>query len=194
MAKDYVRINYQTEFWIDEFNIFKKLLLGKKILDIGCGAGRDAILFTIRGYDYLGIDDSSGMLRVARLKAPKAKFKKANFYSLDEFRNFDGFWAAASLLHAPKNKIVPILKSIRNTITDNGVGFIALRLKTDKIDEQIVPNKKYNSATRFFAYYTKSEFKKLLEKSGFRVLKMTEKLELPDNKIWLCFFVKKKSK
>ncbi len=192
ISKDYAAINHQPEFWLDEFNVFKKILPGKKILDIGCGTGRDAILFTMHNYDYLGIDASAGMLKVAKTKAPKARFKKANFYSLSgEYKNFDGFWASASLLHVPKNNVKAILESFRKTIKDNGAGFISLRPRLNSIDEQVVPHKRYKGAARFFAYYTKTEFKKLLNDSGFKVLKVTKKLERPENKIWLCFFIKK---
>lgn len=192
ISRDYADINYQPEFWFDEFEIFKKMLPGNKILDIGCGTGRDAILFTMRGYDYLGIDASTGMLKVAKTKAPNAKFMKADFYSLNgKFKNFDGFWAAASILHVPKNKVKSVLKSFRKTIKDNGAGFISLKPKLNSLDEQILPDKRYKNSMRFFAYYTKPEFKKLLNESGFRVIKATEKLELPDNKNWLCFFLKR---
>lgn len=87
---------------------------------------------------------------------------------------------------------MPILKSLRNIIKDNGAGFISLKPKLNGIDEQTIPDKRYKGVNRFFSYYSAPEFKKLLIKAGFRVIKMTKKLELPENKIWLCFFVKKK--
>ncbi|HZZ99356.1 MAG TPA: class I SAM-dependent methyltransferase [Candidatus Paceibacterota bacterium] len=192
ISGQYVQINFEPEFWLEEFQYFEKLIPGKRVIDFGCGTGRDAILFTMHGYDYLGIDASSGMLKIARKKANNAKFKKADLYTLgDKFQNFDGFWAAASLLHVPKSKIKIVLRSLRKTIKNGGAGFIALKPKLDSIDEQWVADKRFKDARRFFAYYKVLEFKKLLAEVGFKVVKTSKKLELPENKIWLCFFVKK---
>ena len=53
-------------------------------------------------------------------------FYKLNFPS----GSFDGFWASASLLHIPKNKIHQVLSDIKNIIKPNGIGFISLKQKT----------------------------------------------------------------
>lgn len=104
IAKSYSQINYQPEFWLDEFEIYKSLLPGRKIIDIGCGTGRDAVLFTRNNFSYLGIDASGEMLNIARKICPKAKFLKTDFCKLKpSLKDYDGFWAAASLLHTPKN-------------------------------------------------------------------------------------------
>ncbi len=196
IAKDYNQINYEPEFWLDEFKFFRSLLLDRKVIDIGCGTGRDAILFTDHNFDYLGVDASAGMLKIAKQKVPKAKFLKSDFYHLEpNLKGFDGFWAAASLLHVPKNKIKPILKSLFKVIKEGGTGFISLKPRKKKnIGEEMILDKRYNNIQRFFSYYGKSEFRKILTDSGFKVVKITEKLELPENKLWLCFFVVKNKK
>src|ERR1051326_3446983 len=45
------------------------------IIDIGCGSGRDAKLFTNKGVDVLGIDFSSNLINLAKTHAPLAKFR-----------------------------------------------------------------------------------------------------------------------
>ncbi|HEY4520564.1 MAG TPA: methyltransferase domain-containing protein [Candidatus Paceibacterota bacterium] len=191
IAEKYSQINFQPEFWFDEFKIYKTLLPGKKILDVGCGSGRDAVLFTQNKFDYTGIDGSSGMLAVAKAKAPKAKFIKSSFNSLNRFKNYDGFWAAASLLHIPKVEIKSVLISLGKTIKPTGAGFISMKPKEGNVDESFVQDQRYDGLGRFFAYYTPTEFKEILNDCGFEVIKSTKKLEMPDNKVWLCFFVKK---
>jgi SAM-dependent methyltransferase len=55
---------------------FIKLLPPKaKIIDIGCGSGRDAKLFTNMGATVLGIDFSSNLIDIAKRKAPLAEFQ-----------------------------------------------------------------------------------------------------------------------
>jgi SAM-dependent methyltransferase len=53
-----------------EFELVKSLApIGSKILDIGCGTGRHAILLAQNGYIVTGIDSSKEMLKVARQKS-----------------------------------------------------------------------------------------------------------------------------
>ena len=68
-----------THFWIEEFDFYKSIINGKKIIDLGCGAGRDAAVFVENGFDYTGVDASEGMLKVASERVPKGKFQKMDF-------------------------------------------------------------------------------------------------------------------
>ena len=52
-------------------------------------------------------------------------------------RSFDGFWAAASLLHTPKRKIKSVLGNIHKILKPEGVGFISLKRKTSFEEELI---------------------------------------------------------
>ena len=45
---------------------------GERVLDLGCGAGRHAIEFALRGYKVVGVDISPWLLRVARQRASQA--------------------------------------------------------------------------------------------------------------------------
>lgn len=155
------------DFWRSEFEKFNKLLSAGRIIDIGCGGGRDAILFTNAGYNYVGIDLSEDMLTGARELLPNADFRKMDMYSLDfPSRSFDGFWAAASLLHIPKRNIAKVFKQITNTVKSGGIGFFAVK---EGEDEKMVKGS-LEEDERFFAFYKEDEFLKLLQENGFEVL------------------------
>lgn len=196
IAKDYSKANYQT-FWKKEFPVFKKMLKGRKVVDLGCGAGRDAEVFVKNKFDYLGTDISKGMIAIAKKRVPKGQFLVMDLYKLKlPKESFDGFWAAASLLHIPKSRAGKVLGSIRELLKKNGVGFISLKqkkhLEEGVITQNILSGKvMIRPIKRFFAFYTKAEFKKILERSGFRLIKFTIKYWKPDDTTWLCFFVKK---
>lgn len=59
----------------------------KKLLDIGCGAGRNSILFSKNGFECLGIDFSKTAIKLAKILAKeeksKAKFKCIDFFDLN---------------------------------------------------------------------------------------------------------------
>ncbi len=189
IAQHYNKTHFNSSFWKKEFKLFKSLISGNKIVDIGCGAGRDATLFLQNNFDYTGLDASSEMLKEARKRAPTGKFILGNFYQLDfPDETFDGFWAAASLLHAPKTDIESVLNEILRILKPGGVGFISLK-ETQNIDEGMIKEDKYGGIKRYFSFYTPKELGKILKKTGSVVIKNLIHKEGDTN--WLCYFVKK---
>src|SRR5215469_14060460 len=53
------------------------------VVDLGCGSGIWAQALVAAGYDVLGIDISPAMIRLARRKAPGAKFRTASLLSAE---------------------------------------------------------------------------------------------------------------
>ena len=189
IASHYARTHFSTKFWIKEYKIFKKLVGRGKILDVGCGGGRDAVLFVRDNFDYVGIDGSRNMIKIARNRVKKGKFLTMNFYQMHlPNKNFDGFWAAATILHIPKRKVSRVLNSIKKILKPEGMGFISIKEKR-KMNEGIIKEKIHGGIERYFAFYTEKEFRKIIEKNGFEVVRSHIKKE--DGTNWLCFFVKR---
>lgn len=189
IAPDYNNRNF-THFWVNEFESFSKRLKGKRVLDIGCGAGRDAEQFIQKKYDYTGIDISEGMIEVAKKRVPEANFKVMDFYSFD-FPNesFDGFWAAASFLHVPKNELQVVLAEAKRVLKKNGTGFISVKEKVS-MDEGVITEDRYGGIKRYFAFYSSDELAEKLEQSGLKVIESGKYIEADEfNTCWLTFFV-----
>src|SRR3989338_5464666 len=84
LAKTRTTKHGDITFWQKQFHLFTSFLPSGTILDLGCGAGRDALLFaTNTAYRYVGVDLSSKMLDEARKIAPEADFRQMNMYNLD---------------------------------------------------------------------------------------------------------------
>jgi len=181
-----------VHFWVEEFEFFKNRVSGKKIIDLGCGAGRDAEVFVKNGFDYTGIDASSGMLEVASKRVPKGKFIQMDFLKTSfPNKTFDGFWAAASFLHIPKSDLPDVLQEAKRITKTGGIGFISVKEKTE-MDEGLIEEKKYGGISRYFSFYTQNEFKDTIETNGFTIIKMITHMENDErNTNWLCYFVKK---
>jgi 2-polyprenyl-3-methyl-5-hydroxy-6-metoxy-1,4-benzoquinol methylase len=73
---------------------------GARILDAGCGSGRDLKAFSERGYQVVGLDASELMVRLAREHSDQQVHHLA-FQEVTYKEEFDGIWACASLLHVP---------------------------------------------------------------------------------------------
>jgi ubiquinone/menaquinone biosynthesis C-methylase UbiE len=189
IAKEYSETRLDPKAWAKEFKIFSQLINGKKVIDIGCGAGRDAVLFVENGFDYTGIDASREMVKMARERVVGGRILLMDFYELDFPKNsFDGFWAAASILHVPKAKAAEVLRGIWETIKPGGVGFISIKEKKST-DERVIKENKYGGIERFFAFYDREEFQELLIHYGFSVV--GSYVLKGDDTNWLCYFVEK---
>lgn len=188
------KTHVNSDFWRPEFEKFSELLPNGKVIDIGCGSGRDVILFTEAGYDYAGVDISDEMLSEAKKLVPAANFVKGNAYSLDfPSRTFDGFWAAASLLHIPKINTSLVLQEIKRVTRVGGIGFIAMK---EGEGEQMVQGS-LDGDERFFSFYAESEFLQLLQSNGFEVLEHSRDMREynpPKNlTVWLLYLVRVKN-
>ena len=187
IAEKWTREHNTPDYWKEELGVFSRLLPKGKILDVGCGPGRHYELFQQGGYDYMGVDYSKGLLAIARAEFPKAKFIEGNILDLPFQENeFDGFWAAASLLHIPKEKIPKALENIQKVVKPGGIGFVSLKKGEG---EKVVVDEDDAEDQRFFAYWQKEEFQNVLGKSGFQVVNFFEH-HASEKTTWLAFFVR----
>jgi SAM-dependent methyltransferase len=139
---------------IDLSSLYKKFesfLFSKytpRILDAGCGTGRDTRYFISKGYVVISFDPSQKMVDQCNLY-PFAYCKKM---FLDEIRyknEFDGIWCCAVLLHLKKNKIVQALQTLKTALTIGGVLFVSIKKgKGFSYDKG-----------RYFQYYTDNDLR-----------------------------------
>lgn len=174
------------KFWGSNFDAFHKLLPRGRVLEIGCGAGRDAQELISLGYDYVGTDISKGLLTRAQKNNPGAQFEEASLYDLDFKDPFDGFWCAAVLIHIPKKRIGEALQAIKGNIKTQAIGFIAIK---EGFGERLEARPELNNAEFLFSYWQNDEFKKTLDSNGFEVV-CEDYIPISERTKWLCYIVK----
>jgi SAM-dependent methyltransferase len=120
-----------------------------KILDVGCGSGRDSLFFKDKGYKITAIDASQELSSLASkyinqdvlcLKAQDINFKK----------EFDGAWCMASLLHLNPDELKQSLVKISDSLKDNGKFYASFK---------IGDGEEVDSKGRYFNYMTAEKFK-----------------------------------
>ena len=144
-------------------------LPGNKILDVGCGAGRDAKYFIQHGYDVTGVDLCPELLKIAREKAPKARFEEADLSDLAfPSKEFDGIWSCASFLHIPKYDANLAIQGFLRVLKPQGILYISTK---EGKGEKLVEATKYGSdKKRLEIYYSQSELEPILSILGFDIL------------------------
>ena len=108
---------------------FNKYPENGKILDLGCGQGRDSIPLARLGFDVTGIDNSKvGIEQMNQIA--KTENLKLNGIVADIFRfeNFDGydFILLDSMFHFAKNDRIKETEFIKKTISKIGKGCLVI--------------------------------------------------------------------
>ena len=105
---------------------------GGRILDAGCGSGRDAAFFKNLGFAVTAFDASSELASIASRKIgePVSVMSFVDFSAVDEF---DGIWACASLLHVPALEMDEVFGKLTRGLKTHGV--IYASFKYGRIEE-----------------------------------------------------------
>lgn len=134
-----------------------------RVLDLGCGPGRDTDWLADRGARLVGVDLSRGMLAEARART-RASLARMDMRRLGFTAGcFDAVWCMASLLHLAKAEAPHALQEIRRALRPGGVLHLGLQAGGGEGWEVTA----YGPVERFFARYSPDEAGQLLRQAGF---------------------------
>jgi SAM-dependent methyltransferase len=141
-----------------------------RILDAGCGTGRDVYQFIRQGYAVTAIDASPAMLRECTKKIRAAResgetelVKQAanaserfemSFREMRFRAEFDGIWAAASLLHVPSEEMEEIVGRLVQALKPGGILYMSFKYGRGEGDFD----------ARFYSYYGRRRIGRLLNR------------------------------
>ncbi len=94
-----------------------------RILDFGCGPGRDLAAFRALGHEPIGLEGSSRLAAMAR-EHSGCEVWEQDFLALQlPPGSFDGIFANASLFHVPRQELPRALSELRAALKPDGVLF-----------------------------------------------------------------------
>lgn len=128
-----------------------------RVVEIGCGNGRDAEAVLQCTDSYVGFDISEKMIELARQKVPHATFEVADTETYAFPKGTDVVLSFASLLHSPKEAVRSILANVRASLNDGGIILLSLK-EADAYREEIVTD---DFGTRTFYLYTPAVIEEL---------------------------------
>ena len=115
---------------VDMTNTYKEFLKlvpkDGKILDLGCGSGRDSMNFMKLGYEVTAVDGSKELAKKASALLGKEVIA-STFEELELKEKFHGIWACASLLHIKREDLKTVLNNLYNNLEDNGVFYMSFK-------------------------------------------------------------------
>ena len=163
-AKDFISVTVDVVFTEMQDTFLELIPPGGKIMDFGCGSGRDTKYFLDKGYEVDAIDGSKELCKFAS-EYTGIRVRQMLFEELDEVELYDGIWACASMLHIEKKQLPDIMKKMAVAVKNGGIIYASFKYG----EFEGVRN------GRFFTYLTEESFEALL--------KMVPELEV--ERLWI---------
>lgn len=161
-------------------DFIKNIPAGAKILDVGCGGGRDAKEFVKNGFRVTGIDLSGVLIKIAQGEVSEATFKKMSVLDIKfPKESYDAIWAHAVLLHLVREDVIKALSGLHKILKLGGL--LHVRVKKGK-GEALVKEKISGWQERFYTYFSKKEVESMFKKVGFKIVRskiMKDELQRP---------------
>jgi len=155
-----------------------------KILDAGCGSGRDSLYFKQNGYIVTAFDYCKKLADLAS-EVIGQEVLCLDFSELSFKEEFDGIWACASLLHVPKKSIDGILEKLSEALKTQGVLYASFKYGDRETTER----------DRLFNNYTEETFVSLINNHPYLKIINTWKTEDvredKKGKLWINILVQK---
>ena len=125
-AKNFIESTQNADMHMAQEKFLQLLLGSASILDFGCGSGRDTKYFLEKGYQVVATDGSAELCRLAG-SFTGIEVKEMLFQELNEIGVYEGIWACSSILHLPKQELLPVIQKMCNALKDNGVIYTSFK-------------------------------------------------------------------
>lgn len=155
-----------------------------KILDCGCGSGRDSKFFLEKGYQVDALDASKELCQYASAYTGLS-VRHMTFAEIQAENTYDGIWACASLLHIPEEELPEIMVKLDRALKPSGILYASFKYG----DSAQTRN------GRFFTDMNEDRLFSLLQKSGvFQIEKLWitgDVRQGRENEKWLNLLLRK---
>lgn len=125
-AENFVKGTINADMEFNRKKFLQRLPDQGKILDFGCGSGRDAKVFLELGYEVEAVDGCRELCETAA-EYTGIVVRQMDFMELDVREKYDGIWACASVLHLPYEELRAVLAKMAAALKENGVIYVSFK-------------------------------------------------------------------
>ena len=150
-ALEYSRSTVCVDFSATQKRFLRYMPSYAKILDFGCGSGRDTKYFLDKGYDVDAVDGSREFCRLASAYTG-ISVKQLYFQELASVNEYDGIWACASILHLQWDDLISVVHKMAVALKNTGVIYTSFKYDDFSGERQ----------GRFFIDFTENRLNEML--------------------------------
>jgi SAM-dependent methyltransferase len=161
-------------------SVFVKMLLpSSRILDVGCGSGRDILWLMKKGFSVTGFEKSPGLASLAR-KNSGCEIIENDFETYDfSTLSVKAVLMSGALVHLPPKRFNNTFKNITSAVKEEGIVYISLKEGRGS---------KCDTMGRTFYLWQEDDLKKIFNTSGFSILSVSRSRSAAEtDEIWLGF-------
>lgn len=167
---------YQQQKWLDdEIQTAHHLRLLQpygNVLSLGCGTGQDIIIGDFTAQNFIGLDNSTNMLKQAIGKFPGYTFVK---------------WDCSLTFKQSANTVVSLFGTINYVGLEQFIDQIAESNARDYFGVMFSPRYKPALGSEYCKYYTKLQIEDMFKQAGYlcRVFGLFDNVEFDQNDYWV---------
>lgn len=125
-AKAYIKSTRNVEFARIQDKFCGFLEPGARVLDFGCGSGRDTKYFLDRGFRVDAVDGAAEFVKLAS-EYTGVEVKQMLFQDLCADSIYDGIWACSSILHLPGRELEMVLEKMAKALVSQGIVYTSFK-------------------------------------------------------------------
>lgn len=155
-----------------------------RVLDLGCGSGRDLLWLKNRGVDPVGVEHSPWLAEHARIhsgcRVITGDFLDAGLMEMDQP---DGILLVGVLVHYPRTGMIDALSFLRALLKPRGTILITMKQgRGSRTDAQ----------GRWFCLWQDPDLRSVFHSAGFAVTRFSTSLSaLGTREVWLTYHLKR---
>lgn len=125
-AENFIQGTINVDFTKVQEKFLKYMPNGSRILDFGCGSGRDSKYFLSKGFAVDAVDGSEELCNLAS-KIAGISVRRMLFSELDAVASYDGIWACSSILHLPKDELKDVFFKMIRAVKNEGYIYVSFK-------------------------------------------------------------------
>lgn len=125
-AIDFVTNTRNVDFTTTQNTFIKHLPKASKILDFGCGSGRDTKYFLDQGFLVDAIDGSSELCKLAT-EYTGIEVTCMQFQDIEVLNRYNAIWACSSILHLSIDELKIVFIKLAAALKTNGIVYTSFK-------------------------------------------------------------------
>lgn len=193
-SKDYINNRDQFENAKQLAMLCERLapLSGKRILELGCGAGSPVLkTFADKESEVVGVDFSAQMIEAAKKNLPQAQLYHQDMTTVSFNKNsFDAILSFYAIFVLPLEKQFAMFEKIYQWLKVKGITYFTLFNEASTQHKEFSGFIEFLGYQFFYAHTTPEKYQEKLESIGFKNVRW-ENIYIRENDHCLWFFAEK---